>query len=84
MKDLTDTASTGAASVLSGDKDAAGHTVKVVKDAAERARGRAAELGSEAYGRSREIARQFGEEPVRTALIAGTVGVLIGFLLARR
>lgn len=84
MKDLTGAMSAGASAALSDAKDKAEDAVKVVKDAAERTGGRAAELGGQAYERGKDAARRLGEEPVAAALVAGTVGVLIGYLLARR
>lgn len=83
MKDAG-SAAAGAASVLSDAKDAAEDAVKVVKDAADRTRDRAAELGGQAYARGKDVALRLGEEPVTTALIAGTIGIAIGYLLARR
>jgi len=84
MKDLTGAMSAGAAAVLGDAKDKAEDAVRVVKDAAERAGGRAAELGGQAYERGKDAARQIGKEPVTAALLAGAVGVLVGYLLARR
>jgi len=83
MKDLS-SATASAASALGDAKDAAADTVKVVKDAADRTRERATELGGQAYARGKDMALRLGEEPVTTALIAGGIGLAIGYLLARR
>ena len=88
MKDPTDSPTGGTASVLSEAKDAALDTVKVVKEAAVRTGAEAADIGEQTYPRGKEAAqsaaRHLKEEPVAAMLMAGAVGIAIGYVLARR
>lgn len=88
MNDPTDSLTGGAASVLSEGKEAAGNTVRAVKDAAGRTADHVTEMGEQAYTRGKEAAqsaaRQLKEEPVAAMLMAGAIGIAIGYVLARR
>lgn len=88
MKDPTASLTGGAASVLSEAREAAGDTVKVVREAAGRTGAQAAEIGEQAYARGKDAAqsaaRRLEDQPVAAVLVAGAIGIAIGYLLARR
>ena len=69
-------------------KDAAGEMGAFVGEAADRARAQAVDIGEQAYVRGKRVARsvasQAQEQSGAAMLIAGAVGVAIGYLLARR
>lgn len=88
VKDGADAAAAGASSVLDDAMERGREAAAFVEDTARRAGAQAGEIGEQVYARgeraARSVARQTKEEPLAALLIAGAVGVAIGYLLARR
>ena len=68
-------------------RHAAGNMGATVSDAANRFGAQASELGEQAYRHAadagRYATRQVHEQPIAAMLIAGALGVFLGFLLGR-
>ena len=76
------------ASTLEDAASAAGKAGAVVEDAARRAGEQAEEIGQQAYATgervARTVARQVESQPIGAVLIAGALGIAVGYALARR
>lgn len=88
VKDWTGGVAAGASSVLDEAKTAVGDAGAFIKDAARQAGSQATEIGEQAYAKGERgadsVARWVEQQPFTALLVAGAIGVAIGYLLARR
>ena len=88
VKDWTGGVAARASSVLDEAKTAVGDAGAFIEDAARQAGSQATEIGEQAYAKGERVAdsvaRWVEEQPLTALLVAGAIGVAIGYLLARR